>query len=290
MEKNVGFIGLGLMGSAMALNLARAGTRLVVWNRSAAKCRELNDAGAQVASSAAEVFESCGIVILMLANSDAIDAVLMRGKPQFGALVAGRIVVHMGTTSPEYSRLLETDIVNAGGLYVEAPVSGSRKPAEAGQLVGMLAGDTEAVEQVRPLLQPMCAHTFVCGHVPNALRMKLSVNLYLITLVASLAEATHFAQRQGLDLNLFREVLDASPMASSVSKIKLAKMVGEDFSPQAAISDVCMNADLVLRAAKAANIAAPMLDVSHALFHQTETLGHGKLDMAAVVLAFAARI
>jgi 3-hydroxyisobutyrate dehydrogenase len=290
MEKNVGFIGLGLMGSAMALNLARAGTRLVVWNRSAAKCRALNDAGAQVAGSAAGVFESCGIVILMLANSDAIDTVLMRGTPQFGELVAGRIVVHMGTTSPEYSRLLEADIVNAGGRYVEAPVSGSRKPAEAGQLVGMLAGDSEAVEQVRPLLQPMCAQTFVCGTVPNALRMKLSVNLYLITLVASLAEATHFAQRQGLDLNLFREVLDASPMASSVSKIKLPKMVGEDFSPQAAISDVCMNADLVLQAAKAANIAAPMLDVSHALFHQTETLGHGKLDMAAVVLAFAARI
>jgi len=285
----LGFIGLGHMGSAMALNLARAGTDLVVWNRSAEKYGPLREAGARTADSVREVFAQAPVVILMLANSEAIDEVLMRGSSGFGEMVRDRIVVHMGTTSPAYSRRLEADVVAAGGRYVEAPVSGSRKPAEAGQLVGMLAGEAAAVETVRPLLAPMCAQTFVCGPVPQALLMKLSVNLFLITMVTGLAEAAHFAEKQGVDLDLFREVLDAGPMASSVSKVKLPKLVGKEFSAQAAISDVLMNNRLVAEAARAAGIASPLLDACHALYAETEALGHGKLDMVAVINALAER-
>src|SRR6267154_1387603 len=97
------------------------------------------------------------------------------------------------STSPAYSRELEADIRSVGGHYVEAPVSGSRKPAEAGQLVAMLAGDADAIADVRPLLTPMCRETMICGPVPNALLMKLSVNLFLISLVTGLAEAAREA-------------------------------------------------------------------------------------------------
>ncbi len=185
----VGFIGLGNMGEAMALNMARAQVELVVWNRSDAKYPALLAAGAQAAASAREVFERAPVVIVMLANGQAIDAVLERDGAGFAAMVRDRIVVNMGTTAPSYSLKLSQDIAAAGGRYAEAPVSGSRVPAETGLLVGMLAGERAAVEIVRPLLQPMCAHTFVCGEVPQALLMKLSVNLYLITMVAGLAEA-----------------------------------------------------------------------------------------------------
>ena len=106
----------------------------------------------------------------------------------------------MSTTAPDYSRGLEADIVGAGGRYVEAPVSGSRVPAEQGALVGMLAGDPAAVAEVEPLLRPMCERSFVCGAVPQALRMKLAVNLFLITTVTGLAEAVHSAERHGIDL------------------------------------------------------------------------------------------
>jgi 3-hydroxyisobutyrate dehydrogenase len=97
-------------------------------------------------------FIGLGVVILMLADGAAMDSVLARGTPEIAARVAGRTVVHMGTTSPEYSRGLEADIGAAGGTYVEAPVSGSRKPAEAGELVAMLAGDPAEVDLVRPVL------------------------------------------------------------------------------------------------------------------------------------------
>ena len=289
MDQRIGFIGLGVMGEPMALNLARAGTPLMVWNRSAEKSERLRAAGAEVAASPAALLAEARIVILMLANGDAINAALGRGGAEFGANVEGHVIVHMGTTSPAYSRGLEADIRAAGGHYVEAPVSGSRKPAEAGELVGMLAGEGSAVEEVRPLLRPICREVFVCGEVPAALTMKLAVNILLITTVTGLAEAAHFAERHGLDMRQFQAVLDAGPMASAVSRIKISKLVAKDFGVQAAIADVLQNNRLIADAARAAKLATPLLDICHALYAETLALGHGALDMAAVIRAIEAR-
>jgi 3-hydroxyisobutyrate dehydrogenase len=286
---NVGFIGLGVMGQPMALRLARSGTPLVVWNRTAARTAPVRAAGAEVAADAGEVFARADVVLLMLADEHAIDAVLGRGGPDFAARVAGRVVVHMGTTSPEYSRGLEADVRAAGGRYVEAPVSGSRVPAENGRLVAMLAGDEGAVERVRPLLAPLCRETFVCGPAPGALQMKLSVNLFLITLVTGLTEAFHFADRQGLDQRLFLDVLGAGPMASPVSRMKAPKLLAGDFAVQAAALDVLKNNRLIAEAARGAGIASPLLDVCHALFEETVSLGHAGEDMVAVLRAIEAR-
>lgn len=285
----VGFLGLGVMGQPMAANLARAGTPLVVWNRTAARTAPVAAAGARVAASPREVFERAEVVLLMLADEAAVDAVLGRGTPGFAEQVAGRTVVHMGTTSPEHSRDLEADVRAAGGRYVEAPVSGSRKPAEDGQLVAMLAGDEDAVVAVRPLLGPMCRDTVGCGPVPGALLMKLSVNIFLITMVTGLAEAFHFADRHGLDLHRLLAVLDAGPMASSVSRGKAAKLVGGDFAVQASIADVLKNNRLIAEAARRAAVASPLLDVCHALYGETLDHGHGDADMAAVIRAIEAR-
>ncbi|MBR1221983.1 NAD(P)-dependent oxidoreductase [Bradyrhizobium sp. U87765 SZCCT0131] len=286
---DIGFIGLGVMGEPMALNLVRAGTSLVVWNRSADSCERLRAAGARVAGSPAEVFGAARVVILMLATEAAMDDVLRRRTEAFAAMVAGRTVVHMGTTEPDYSRALEADIRAAGGHYVEAPVSGSRKPAEAGQLVAMLAGEPAVVAEVRPLLQPMCHTATDCGAVPTALLTKLAVNLFLITMVTGLAEAAHFAEQHGLDMQQFTAVLDAGPMASSVSRVKLHKLAAGDFSVQASITDVLKNNRLVAEAARRAGIASPLLDVCHALYGETQALGLGGEDMVAVVRAIARR-
>ncbi len=277
------------MGQPMALNLARAGTPLVVWNRTPARCDPLRAAGARVAADAGEVFERAGVVILMLADEPAIDAVLGRGTPEFAARVAGCTVVHMGTTSPEYSAGLGATVRAAGGSYVEAPVSGSRVPAERGELVAMLAGDGPALEVVRPLLAPMCRETFDCGAVPGALLMKFSVNLFLITLVTGLTEAFHFADRHGLDQRLLVDVLDAGPMASPVFRMKAPKLLARDFAVQAAAADVLKNNRLIAEAARKADLASPLLDVCHALFDETVAQGHGGADMVAVLRALEAR-
>jgi len=282
---DVGFIGLGVMGQPMALNLARAGVRPIVWNRTAARTGPVLAAGARPAGSPADVLRRAEVVFLMLADEAATDEVL--GRPP--APVTGRIVVQMGTMSPEWSLRLAADVHAAGGEYVESPVSGSRQPAEAGQLIAMLAGDPAAVDTVRPLLAPMCRETVDCGPVPNGLLMKLAVNLYLITMVTGLAEAAHFADRCGLDLGRFAATLDAGPMASFVSRGKAAKLLADDYSVQAASLDVLKNNQLVAAAARRAGIASPLLDVCHALFGETVQLGHGGEDMLAVLRAIEAR-
>lgn len=285
----LGFIGLGTMGEPMALNLLRTRTPLVVWNRSAKRCEPLAQAGATVARDAAEVFGRCAIVILMLADGAATDMVLGRGTPEFQPRVAGHTVVAMSTVQAHYSAALAADIRVAGGRYVEAPVSGSRIPAQVGQLVAMLAGEAEDLAAVRPLLAPMCRDVFDCGAVPNALRMKLAVNIFLITLVTGLAEAGHFARQYGLDMERFAAILDAGPMASRVSRNKAVKLVQRDLARQAGISDVLKNCRLIVDAARHASLVSPLMDVCAALYGETESLGLGNEDMIAVVRAIEER-
>ncbi len=284
-----GFLGLGLMGQPMALRLAGAGTPVVAWNRTHAKTVPLREAGAQVAADVATVFARARIVLAMLADETALDAVLARGTPRFAELVAGHTIVHMGTTAPQYSRRLAADIAGAGGRYLEAPVSGSRVPAQHGDLVAMVAGDPGDAETVRPLLAPMCRDIIFCGAVPNASMMKLAINLYLITSVTGLAEAMHFAQQHGLDLRQFAGVLNGGQLASPVARVKSGKVLDGDWSAQAAVTDVLKNTDLIAAAARASGIASPLLDVCRALFHETARLGHSELDMVAVQHAITAR-
>jgi len=279
----VGFIGLGAMGEPMALNLIRAGTPLVVWNRSASKCQAVAEAGAVVAKSPADLFAKCEVVILMLIDGAAVDSVLGRSIRQFGVDVSDRSIVQMGTTSPDYSRVLEADIRAARGRYIEAPVSGSRRPAEIGQLVVMLGGEPEDVARVRPLFAPLCKGTVVCGAVPNALLMKLAVNLFMISMVTGLAEAVHFAQGYRLDLSKLTAILNAGPMASDLSRIKVEKLVSRDFTMQAGISDVLKNTRFIVQAARTAGVASPLIESCHALFNETQALGIGDADIIAVI-------
>ncbi|WP_454689170.1 NAD(P)-dependent oxidoreductase [Achromobacter aloeverae] len=289
MNARIGFVGLGVMGTPMAMNLARGGVPLTVWTRSGTHYDTLRAAGAQVANDLDELFADCETVVLMLANDSAIDEVIGRGTAAFGRRARGRLIVNMSTTSPEYSRALSDDIVAQGGQYVEAPVSGSRKPAEAGQLVVMLAGPPEHVERVRALVQPMCRESIECGDVPGALTMKLAVNLFLITMVTGLTEATHFARRHGLALAQFQRALNAGPMASDVSRVKLDKLLTTDFSVQAAITDVLKNSRLIAESARRIGTATPILDACLDLYKETEAIGSGKLDMVAVIQAMERR-
>ncbi|KAA5606551.1 NAD(P)-dependent oxidoreductase [Roseospira marina] len=288
-EPPTGFIGLGTMGTPMAQNLVRSGHPLVVWNRTAARCAPLAECGATVAADADDLFARCGTVLLMLENEAATDAVLGRGTEAFSRRVAGHCIVAMGTTSATYSHALSHDITAAGGRYVEAPVSGSRKPAEAGQLVGMVAGAPDDVDRMHALLAPICKQVFECGAVPAALQMKLAVNTFLITMVTGLAEAGHFAARHGLDMDRFADILNAGPMASDVSRVKVDKLRTRDFSRQAGISDVLKNSRLVVEAARAAGTAHPLMALCAGLYEATEAMGAHEQDMIAVIRAFEAQ-
>ncbi|NNC13172.1 NAD(P)-dependent oxidoreductase [Planctomonas sp. JC2975] len=281
--RRVGFLGTGLMGEPMARNLLAAGVPLAVWNRSRAPLDRLVADGAHPARTVADLFASCDVVLMMLSTGAVIDEVLSHGTEEFGRLVRRKTLVYMGTVSPAYSADLERSVREAGGRYVEAPVSGSAEPARNRELVGMLAGEPSAVDSVRPLVDLMCVSSTVCGLVPAALTMKLAVNVFLISVVTGLAEAFRFAEANGLDPNQLRSIVDAGQMSSPISRVKTAKLVSGDLSPQASISDVLKNCELVEASAMSAGVPVDLVSTSRSLFESAAARGDGRLDMVAVL-------
>lgn len=279
-----GFIGLGLMGSAIASRLLTA-QPLVVWNRTPAACEPLAAAGAEVARTAAEVFARCRTVFVMVTDEGATDDILSFDEGR----LRERTLVQMSTVSPAHSAALNDRVMRAGGRYVEAPVSGSRQPALSGQLVGLLAGDPEAMGEVAEMLRPACGSVYRCGTPPEAMQMKLAVNVFLIALVTGLAESFHFAEGHGLDVELLGSILASGPMSSAVSEMKSGKLLKRDFSAQAAVADVLKNAELVTASAAGKGIEAVLLNDCARLFSEASALGHGNDDMVAVISAYRAR-
>jgi len=282
----VGFAGLGLMGRPMAENLCRSGSDVTVYNRSREACDPLREVGAKIAESADDLFGQCGTVILMLADDRAADAVLGRNTPSFQSRVRGRLLINMGTHSPAYSQALEDDVIKTGGRFVEAPVSGSAGAAREARLVAILAGRPASLVLARRVIQPMCAELIETGSVPSAMRMKLAVNLYLVASVTALAEATHFADAASLDLRQFERIIAGGPLGNSVVSAKLEKMIGREFSAQAAVRDVVKNAQLIAAAVDGLAVEAPLLRESLARFTDVRDRGCAADDMAAVLKSY----
>ncbi|MBS0658627.1 MAG: NAD(P)-dependent oxidoreductase [Verrucomicrobia bacterium] len=293
MSHPLGFLGLGTMGEVMALRLLRAGHSLQVWNRTAAKAEPLLAAAAEagihvtVATEPAEVLAACPVVFLMLADGGATDAVLQRGTPGFGA-VRERLLVNCATVSPDYSHGLEQALRSAGARFVEAPVSGSRKPAEAGTLIAMLAGEPDAVAQVAPLFAPLARQAIDCGPVPNGTLTKLATNILLVNSVAALAEMMHFADAHGLDRRKVAEVVSNGQLGSDNVRIRSAKLAERDFSPHSAIRNVLDSLGRTGAAAAERDCRLPLTERTLDLLRETVRLGHAEEDMIAMAHALHA--
>ena len=167
----VGLAGLGTMGLPIARCLLASGINLGVWNRSPAPVAILAGEGARPADSFETLLHDHEVVLLMLFDEPAADAVLRRDGDRLGIDVADKLIVQMGTTALEHSHALQRAITAGGGRYVEAPISGSRIPAERGELVAMMAGDAADKARLGPLFKRFTRTVVDCGEVPQALAM-----------------------------------------------------------------------------------------------------------------------
>lgn len=285
----IGFIGLGDMGVPMASRLADAGLSPLVWSRRAEAAEPVLAKGADLAASVDALFAACDRVVLMLAHAAAMDAVLGRGTADFARRVAGVTVIHMGTTPPDYSDGLASDVIAAGGRYAEVPVSGSTGPAATGDLVAMTAGSDEAVAVANDIVLHMCRAVVPCGAVPKALQMKLAVNTYLGGLVTGLFEAFNFAQKADLDLSTFARVLEAGPMNCDLMRMKLPKLLHEDFAPQGSIRQACNNMQMIVDEGTRVGAAVPAAKVMLGLVQDAAGAGWDAEDMIAMTKVLAAR-
>jgi 3-hydroxyisobutyrate dehydrogenase len=282
----IGFIGLGEMGCPMALNLLKAGHQLVVWNRSVERSQVVGAAGATVVEHPTEVFARCQTIFTMLTDGDALDAVLGRHRPDFASTVRDRLVVNLATNSPSYANGLAETLQSVGARYAEAPVSGSRVPAERGELVAMLAGSVDDCAIVAPLLAPLCRRVVHCGAVPRGTLMKFSTLIVNIATITAIAEAVHFAERQGVSATQLIDVLLSGPLASDVARVKGPKALQRDFSPQAAIRNVVESNRLVVDTADETETSAPLMRACLAMYRRAVDSGFGDEDMIAVLKVY----
>lgn len=256
MAQRVGFIGLGDMGVPMAARLAEAGLNPLLWSRRPESADPVVAKGGQRAASVDDLFDACDRIVLMLANGEAMDEVLGRGSPELARRVSGVTLIHMGTTPPGYSEALAADVIEAGGQYAEVPVSGSTGPAATGDLVAMAAGSAAALAAAKEIVAQMCRAIVPCGEVPKALQMKLAVNTYLGGLVTGLFESFNLARTAELDLPTFAKVLEAGPMSCDLMRMKLPKLLNEDYAPQGSIRQACNNMKMIVD--EGARMGAPM--------------------------------
>ncbi|EHK17383.1 uncharacterized protein TRIVIDRAFT_57290 [Trichoderma virens Gv29-8] len=275
---SVGFLGLGVMGTPMAINLCRR-FPTTVWNRTASKCAALVQAGAGLGQTPAKVVEQSDIIFTMMFDGPAIRSVI---DDDFRKALRGKTLINTSSVSVEFSQDLAQEVHEAGGKFIEMPVSGSKVPAETGNLVGMMAGDQAECERIRPFVEPITSAAVYCGPIGAGLKTKYAVNIFLITVTAGLAESMNLARAQGLNLEAFSSVLDAGPLASAYSKLKLAKIAKGDWSAQAAVKDCYNSTELIRTAAKAAEAETPLIQVCNSLYRQAMDSGLEDEDMIAV--------
>ncbi|KAL1853775.1 hypothetical protein Plec18167_005018 [Paecilomyces lecythidis] len=274
----VGFIGLGVMGTPMAVNLSRQ-FPLTVWNRSKVKYTTLEQAGVAIGATPGDVVEQSDIVFIMLFDGRSIQSIF---DDDFEKALRGKTIVNTSSVSVDCSHQLYEQVRQAGGDFIEMPVSGSRVPAEQGRLVGMMAGDQTVAERIRPVLEPITCAAIYCGPIGSGLKTKYAVNLYAITMTVGLAESMNLAVEQGLDQVSFKQVLESGPMASPYSKIKVNKMLEQDWTAQATIKDCYNSASLIQSAAESAGLQLPLIHRCCSLYRQAVESGLGEEDMVSI--------
>ena len=279
-------LGTGIMGSAMTRNLLAAGLPTTVWDRSAAATAQLADAGAQVAASAAEAVRDARVVITMLPTADVVHDVIFDGGAarEFaeGAALAQMGTIGVAATAEIASRLggLRPDVV-----FVDAPVSGSKGPAEQGQLLILASGPSAAEAITGPVFSAIGRKTVWLGAAGAGSRMKLAVNAYMSVLIEGVAEALELATQLGIDSAMLAEAIEGGPLDAPIADAKLHKMERADYAPEFPLQWALKDVDLAIGAAPGATL--PLLAALSRQWRAIVDAGHGREDVSVARLGLA---
>jgi glyoxylate/succinic semialdehyde reductase len=280
---NVGFIGLGIMGSAMAANLVKAGFKVTVWNRTADKCQPLAAAGACISDSPRAVAEASDILFAMMADPAAVASVRDGDEGIIAGLRPDKGYVDMSTvdaeTSIESARLTH----EAGALFLEAPVAGSRKPAEDAALTIMAAGDRGLYDLSLPMLERLGRKIVFLGETGNAACMKLANNLVMGGMLTALCEGMALASVSGLDTAQFLEVLDSGAVSNPMFRLKGPQIAANREFPVAfPLRHMQKDLRLALRLAEETGQPLFVTATVNELYKAALAEGLGDADFAAV--------
>lgn len=278
---NLGFIGMGVMGSRMAKRLLDSGHSMTVHNRTRAKADWLIEAGAAWADSPAAVVERSSVTFSMVTNTKALDAITGGADGVLSAIGPGKIYVDMSTVSPERSRALAAEVAARGGVMLDAPVSGSVETLEAGMLSVMVGGDPEAFETVKPYLLQIApkAANYVGGN-GLAVTMKIASNLSLAVQMLAFSEGVLLAEKSGIPRRVAAEVMFNSVIASPMIKYRGPFVLQ---MPEEAWFDVTMmqkDLNLALELGQHLNLPMPTTSVTNEFLTAARGMGYAEKDFA----------
>src|SRR5882672_9250469 len=283
----VAFIGLGAMGSRMAMNLHAAGHKLRVYNRDKAKAKPFADKGVEVCDSPAAAAKGAEFVCSIVSDDVATREVMMGASGLFSAAASGTIVLDSSTNTPAMSREAAKAAAAKGIVYLDAPVSGSIAQAQGKELVILVGGDKAAFDKAQPVLLAMGRMVRRIGDSGAGATLKLINNMLSATLTAAIAEAAQAAEAANLDLDAALEVLAEGAAGSRLMKTKLPKMFKRDFSPQFQLELMEKDLRYFLLLASEVDRPAPIASLVRSQYQAAKRAQLGKLDSCAVFLQAA---
>jgi 3-hydroxyisobutyrate dehydrogenase len=288
-DSNVAVIGLGLMGSGMALNLLRGGLAVTVFNRSPEKAAPAVASGARLAESPRDAVSGAGIVISMVADDRASREVWMGSSGALAGVTPGTLLIESSTVSVGWVRELAAAAAGAGAELIDAPVTGSRDQAASGQLLFLAGGSADAVARARPVLSAMSRNVVHVGSTGSGALLKLVNNFMCGAQAAVLAEAVAFVERSGLDAATAYEILTNGAPGSPLVKAVLPRMAASDYAPYFALQ--LMAKDLTYARAEADKVGLSLSTATAALglFDRAIAAGHADKDFSAMVEVLRAR-
>lgn len=279
----VALLGTGIMGAAMARNLLKAGMEVRAWNRSREKAEPLAEDGASVVDTPAEAADGAAFLLTMLADADVTEEVV--GDGALPALTDGAVWLQMSTVGEGGNERLARLAGENGVAYVDAPVLGTKAPAEQGQLVVLASGPEEVRGRCGPVFEAVGGKTVWLGGAGEGSRLKLVVNNWILGLLGVLAETVALARATGVDPQRFLDTIEGGPLGLPYAQIKGAMMIGEDFPTSFSAELARKDAALVLDAAEERDLEMAVARAVAARFDESIEAGHGGEDMAAVYKA-----
>jgi 3-hydroxyisobutyrate dehydrogenase len=279
----VAVLGTGIMGAAMARNLLSAGMEVRAWNRTREKAEPLAEDGAKVTDTPAEAAEGADFLITMLSDAGTVEEAV--GGNVLPVLAEGGVWLQMSTVGTEGSGRLERLAAERGVAYVDAPVLGTKQPAEQGALIVLASGPEEVRERSQPVFDAVGSKTLWLGPAGAGSRLKLVVNNWIVGLVGVLAETTALAEATGVDPARFLEVIEGGPLGLPYAQIKGKMLIEEEFPTSFSLRLARKDAALVLDVAEKEGLRLAVTEAVVARFDETLDAGHGEEDLAAVYLA-----
>lgn len=277
----IGFIGLGNMGVPMVTNLVKAGYEVIVYNKTVEKSDTLaKTLGVQISSTPAGLLPESDVIISMLSDDAAVKAVYTGSDGVFSAKrLRDLVVVDMSTVAPETSRTLAREAALVNVAYLDAPVSGSVKPATDAQLVIMAGGPADVFNKIKPILLTLGKSATLLGDHGSGNIAKLAINLFLGITIQGLSEAVVFAAQQGIAPDALLPLINESAVGSGITKIKSANIINRDFS--AAFALKLLRKDI--RLAEELGLNSPIAHVLASTLQEAVENGLGDEDMAAIL-------